>query len=120
MFSVQSCANSETDEIVNCFEQNTDMEVAKIDERNHRIFAIPELNDEELIVSQVKLSKKCFSSSSWSNDWTISFFTHPKYAGYKDEKNIIQYHKNNEWTSAYIGEYNGPSETYTSFPAGRD
>lgn len=117
LVGTQSCAETEYADIAKCFEKKADMTVARIDEKNHRIFAIPKQRSGEAIVGQVRSSAECFVNSSWSNDWSISLFTSAKYAGYKDEKHIIPYHRNNEWAKAYLGEYDGPSQTYTSFPA---
>lgn len=117
LFSVQSCAEEQQVNVAECFENSAGMKVAKVDERNHRIFAVPEQQSREELVSQIELSEKCFKNSDWSVDWSISLFKNAKYAGYKDEKHIIPYHKNDEWTKAYLGEYDGASRTYTEFPA---
>jgi hypothetical protein len=117
LISTQSCAQTEHTSIAKCFEKKADMKVARIDKKNHRIFAIPEQRSEEAILSQVRSSAECFSNSNWSNDWSISLFTNEKYAGYKDEQHIVPYHRNNEWAKAYLGEYDGHSQTYASFPA---
>ncbi len=114
---IQSCVAVSQTEISDCFEAKTNMSVAKIDERNHRIFAIPKHLSEKVIISQIKSSAECFNNSSWSGNWSISLFSSEKYAGYKDEPRIIPYHKNNKWAKAYFGEFDGSSQTYTSFPA---
>lgn len=117
LVSIQACAESKTIDIATCFMNKADMKVAKVDEKNHRLFAIPKHHSEEVIVGQVRSAVGCFSKTSWSKDWSVSLFTSDKYAGYKDEQHIIPYHKNNEWAKAYLGEFEGASQTYTSFPA---
>lgn len=114
---IQSCAAVSQTEISVCFEAKANMSIVKIDERNHRFFAIPKQLSEEVIVSKIKSSAECFNNSSWSNNWNVSVFSNEKYAGYKDEPRIIPYHKNDEWAKAYLGEFDGSSQTYTSFPA---
>lgn len=115
--SVQSCAEEKPVDVAKCFAEKTGMQVAKVDQRNHRIFAIPEQRTEEAIISQIESSEECFRGSSWSGDWSISLFAEEKYAGYKDEKHIIPYHQNNEWAEAYLGEYDGAEKVYTGLPA---
>ena len=117
LIGTQSCAETNYIDIATCFTNKAGMRVAKIDEKNHRIFAIPKQHSEEAIIGQVRSSVGCFSNSNWSKDWSVSLFTSDKYAGYKDEQHIIPYHKNNEWAKAYLGEFDGSSQTYTSFPA---
>lgn len=112
-----ACTKIDTVDIATCFMNKTDMKVAKVDEKNHRLFAIPKQHSEEVIVGQVRSAVSCFSKTSWSKDWSVSLFTSDKYAGYKDEQHIIPYHRNNEWAKAYLGEFEGASQTYTSFPA---
>lgn len=93
------------------------MSVVRIDEKNHRLFVVPNQPSQEAIISRLNSSAECFKKSSWSNDWSVSLFINKKYAGYKDEPKIIEYHQNNEWAKAYIGEFDGPSKTYTKSPA---
>jgi hypothetical protein len=47
----------------------------------------------------------------------LSLFTDAKYAGYKDEKNIIPYHEDNSWAKAYVAEYDSQANTLISYPA---
>lgn len=116
----QSCAETKTVDVARCFADKSGMTVAKIDEKNHRVFAIPKQHAEDAMVGQIHLAVGCFTNSSWSNDWSVSLFTSDKYAGYKDEPHIIPYHNDNEWAKAYLGEFDGSSKTYTSFPAMTD
>jgi len=117
LIGTQGCSETNNVDIASCFADKSGMTVAKIDEKNHRVFAVPKQQAEDAIVGQVRSAAGCFSDSSWSKDWSVSLFTSDKYAGYKDEPHIIPYHKNNEWAKAYLGEYDGSSQTYTSFPA---
>lgn len=94
------------------------MKVVRVDEKNHRIFAIPRPMAEEETVNRLRSSSECFSKSTWARDWSVSLFAHERYAGYKDEPHIIPYHKNNEWAKAYVGEFDGASKTFTRTPAG--
>lgn len=114
-----ACSGAEQVDIVKCFEAKTQMVVARVDEKNHRIFAIPtiEQQSEEMLLNSIRSSAPCFSDSNWSSDWSVSLFTSKKFAGYKDEKHIIPYHQNNEWAKAYIGEYSGSSQSYIRNPA---
>ena len=112
----QACDSSRAD-IAVCFEAKSRMRVAKVDKNNHRIFAIPKDRSEKTIVGQVRSSAACFNNSGWAKDWSVSVFSSEKYAGYRDEQHIVPYHKNNEWEKAYLGEFDGASQSYISFPA---
>ena len=70
-----------------------------------------------MIASKLDKLKDCFMSSNWHNDWSLSLFTHEKYAGYKDEERIIPYHKDNSWAKAYKAEYDSASNSLISNPA---
>lgn len=112
-----NAGEKESIDITTCFEPKSGMRIAKVDENNHRIFAIPRDRSEQTIVGQVRSSAACFNNSGWAKDWSVSVFSKEKYAGYKDEQHIVPYHKNNEWAKAYLGEFDGASQSYTSFAA---
>ena len=55
--------------------------------------------------------------TDWSGDWSISVFSKVRFAGYKDEENIIPYHKNDQWAKAYLAEFNGAELAVIKYPA---
>lgn len=114
---IQGCVNPGLNTMSACFEAKTSMKVVRVDEKNHRIFAIPGPPIEEDAIHRLLTSSECFSKSAWAKDWSVSLFAHERYAGYKDEPHIIPYHKNNEWAKAYVGEFDGASNTFTRTPA---
>ena len=90
--------------------------VVKIDKRNHRFFIAShklEVND---IALNIEKLRACFSASSWKNPWSLSVFSEEKYAGYKDEGHIVQYHEDNSWAKAYVAEYSEESGELMSYP----
>ncbi len=113
---LQGCSSTQTtEEIVSCFTSKTRLSVAKADEKNYRIFVVT--NKTKSLKKRLQSSQKCFANTKWSKDWRISVFTSIKYAGYKDEPNIIPLHKNNNWAKAYLAEYIGSENKYISMPA---
>ena len=114
---MQGCANAGSNTMSACFEAKTLMKVARVDEKNHRVFAIPSPMSREETVNRLRSSSECFSRSTWAKDRSVSLFAHEKYAGYKDEPHITPYHKNNEWAKAYVGEFDGASSAFTRAPA---
>lgn len=116
-FSGQGCLKENSNDISICFEKESGLTVVRVDENNHRLFAITKPFPENELSKKISNAASCFKTVNWSGDWSISLFADKKYAGYKDEKEIIPYHKDNEWAKSYVGEYDGSSGGYKSFPA---
>jgi len=51
-----------------------------------------------------------------AEDVSLSVFSDKKLAGYKDEPNIIPFHKTDEWSKGYLAEYDAASKTLTLNP----
>ncbi len=88
-----------------------------MDKKNHRYFVIQR---ETSMASDKELHSElstCFAKTDWGNDWHISLFSEARFAGYKDEKKIIPLHKNNQWSKAYLAEYDGIMNSVTKQPA---
>ncbi len=116
LIALQGCSSTPTTEdIVSCFTSKTQLSVAKIDEKNYRLFAIA--RESISLKKRLQSSQECFTNTNWSNNWRISVFSSHKYAGYKDEPNIIPLHVNNNWAKAYLVEYIGSKNEYISMPA---
>ncbi|KPJ92110.1 MAG: hypothetical protein AMJ53_10045 [Gammaproteobacteria bacterium SG8_11] len=58
----------------------------------------------------------CLDRHDWKDKWSLSVFSDKKLAGYKDEPNIILFHKNDEWSKGYLAEYDASSKTITLNP----
>jgi len=54
---------------------------------------------------------------TWGQSWSISFFSSPKYAGYKDEPHLEKHVKDGSWAAGYLGEYERVSGMLTLHPA---
>lgn len=100
-----------------CFEQKTNLVVVRVDENNKRLFVISKKLPENQFKEILPLSEICFKDTPWKTEWSISIFTDKKFAGYKNESDIIPYHKGNIWAQSYIGEYEGKNKRYMSYPA---
>lgn len=112
-----ACNAKELTYVSSCVEGVSGFNVVRVDERNHRYFVIREqksrLSDDDLL----KKLSVCFIKTEWVNDWSISLFSEVRFAGYKDEPNIIPLHKGNQWAKAYLAEYDGAELTMVKYPA---
>lgn len=112
-----ACSASAIPKVESCVEKVSGFNVVRVDERNHRLFVTPNILinvSEDILLS--KLSS-CFKRTDWSNDWSVSLFSKDRFAGYKDEENIIPYHRNDQWAKAYLAEYDGAGHTVIKYPA---
>lgn len=100
-----ACAAGLSNVKIECIKNTLDSEKVKVDNLNQRLFIIDKNLTAQILSSKLNKIKICLKNSSWNSDWAISVFTEEKYAGYKDDKNIIPFHKNNEWAKAYKIEY---------------
>ena len=100
-----------------CVERILNVDIVRIDENNHRFFIANREIKALDIKKKLNQIEKCFVNTPWQADWALSVFTEAKFAGYKDEKNIIPYHKDNRWATAYIVEYDHFTKSLTENPA---
>lgn len=100
-----ACAKDLSIKKTECLQDVLNSEIVRIDNKNQRLFVINKNMTPEFLGSKLKNIKLCLKDSEWDDDWAISIFSEEKYAGYKDEQNIIPLHKNNEWAKAYKLEY---------------
>jgi hypothetical protein len=112
-----ACAGELSKDRISCVENVLDSKVVRVDNKNQRLFMVNANLTAERFSSKVSDIRACLNSDEWGNDWAISIFTAPKYAGYKDDKNIIPLHKNNEWAKAYKLEYLNSKRTLIVSPA---
>ena len=87
-----------------------DSEIVRFDDRSKRVFVIAQfetINTQRrarVVLGRVQETIR-ESRPSWNNQWSASFFTDPKYVGYKDEPHVMRYLRDGSWSRAYIGEY---------------
>ena len=112
-----ACSASVLPKIESCVETASGFKVVRVDEQNHRLFVTP--NTLKNLSEDILLAKfsTCFMKTDWSGDWSISVFSKVRFAGYKDEENIIPYHKNDQWAKAYLAEFNGAELAVIKYPA---
>lgn len=99
--------------------------IVRIDDRNERIFVIAQESQinttararKLLLLLQASL-KQC--RPGWGETWAVSFFTDPKYAGYKSDENVAALVANGTWARAYLGEYERLTQRLILNPAQRD
>ena len=84
--------------------------VARIDTRSKRLFAIGSENEIQTPAKALTFLKplaKYISScqSGWKKDWSVSIFADRKFAQYKTEIGSPNPQETREWADAYLGEY---------------
>jgi hypothetical protein len=109
----QSCKSDDSPKIV------------RIDDRNVRIFVIAQANQINTTAKARKLLlplqaslKQC--RPGWGRTWAVSFFSDPKYAGYKSEDKMAALVANGSWAKAYLGEYERQTQRLILNPAERE
>jgi hypothetical protein len=112
-----ACAAGLSNEKIDCIKNILDAEKVRVDNQNQRLFVTDKNLTAQIFSSKLNKIKICLKNSSWNSDWAISVFREEKYAGYKDDKNIIPFHKNNEWAKAYKIEYLNSSGIIIMDPA---
>lgn len=116
--STASCAATTSSiSTTKCVEKVLGVDVVKVDDRNHRFFIASKIVDASAIKGNITGLEECFKNTEWQQVWSLSVFAEAKYAGYKDEANIIQYHKDNLWAKAYLLEYDHANRSLTKNPA---
>ncbi|MEN8179212.1 MAG: hypothetical protein ABFS39_11440 [Pseudomonadota bacterium] len=115
--SAIGCTTTLNRESVNCIERILNVEVVRIDEKNHRYFIVSKEIKALDVKNKINIMDKCFSNTPWQRDWALSVFTEAKYAGYKDEQKIIPYHIDNTWAAAYTVEYDHFTKSLIKNPA---
>lgn len=111
--SEQSCKSDDSAKIV------------RIDDRNERIFVVTKIDQvnttakaRKLLIPLQASLKQC--RPSWGRTWAVSFFSDPKYAGYKSDEKIAALVANGSWGKAYLGEYERQTQRLILNPAERD
>ena len=112
-----SCANGTEPLSKQCVEDVLKVRIVKVDKKNQHYFIAASDVAADVIAANTSKLRGCFTNSPWKDIWSLSVFSDPKYAGYKDEEHIIPYHKNNSWAKAYVAEYDSQTNTLTSYPA---
>ena len=99
--------------------------IVRIDDRNERIFVVVQegqINTSAkarklLLTLQVSL-KQC--RPDWGRAWAVSFFSDPKYAGYKSDENMAALVANGSWAKAFLAEYERQTQRLILNPAERE
>ena len=89
----------------------------KIDQEHKRIFVVMKSIKQTELKALVQKLESCFINHEWNNQWSLSVFSNKRIAGYKDEPNIIPFHKKNEWAKGYLAEYSSLTRTLILAPA---
>lgn len=87
-----------------------------VDQEQQRFFIQKTQATLETLDPLVTKVQACLDSHDWKDKWSLSVFSDKKLAGYKDEPNIIPFHKNDEWSKGYLAEYDASSKTLTLNP----
>jgi hypothetical protein len=99
--------------------------IVRIDDRNERIFVIARVDQintsakaRKLLLPLQAYLKQC--RPNWGRMWAVSFFSDPKYAGYKSDENIATLVANGSWAKAYLAEYERLTQRLILNPAERE
>lgn len=112
--AVEAGADSGIECVKNSF---TEDELVKIHGEQKRFFFVMEPFQQEKMIDAIRTITVCLKRSCWEKRWSLSVFSDKKYAGYKDEPEIIQFHNNNLWSKGYRAEYDSQSHRLTLNPA---
>ncbi|HKQ75857.1 MAG TPA: hypothetical protein VJ810_19335 [Blastocatellia bacterium] len=96
-------------------------QIVRTDERTKRLFVQVKPDQistrqkaESILFSLQKTIKECYPN--WGEEWSISFFSDEKYAGYQDESKINKFVIDGSWAENYLGEYNRVTRRMTLYP----
>lgn len=96
-------------------------EVARVDVRNQRLFVeasaaqvVDSTVVNRLILDSAEFIARCHAG--WSPQWSLSFFSNKKYAGYRDEQPLRPYVVSGEWMNAYVAEYDHAARKLVRYP----
>jgi hypothetical protein len=89
----------------------------KVDQEHKRIFVVLKTIKQAELKTLIQKLESCFNNHEWNNQWSLSVFSNKRIAGYKDEPNIIPFHKNNAWAKGYLAEYSSLTRILTLAPA---
>lgn len=105
---VASCSTLESDASsgIECVKSAFNEEqLVRVHEEQKRLFFVMNPFQREKAVDTINTITECLKHSQWERLWSLSVFSEKRYAGYKDEPEIIQFHKNDMWSKGYIAEY---------------
>ncbi|MBV1856912.1 MAG: hypothetical protein KUG77_00775 [Nannocystaceae bacterium] len=92
--------------------------LARTDAANHRAFlvwkAVPERDG---ITALVTRARHCMTADTgWAESYSISVFSHARFAGYMTEAHIMPLVESGDWDSAYLAEYDHAARQLTLMP----
>lgn len=115
LFTVACASNA--DNAIECSEKAIGKNsLVRVDKTQQRFFIQQSPATSETLNPLINKIQTCLNSHEWKNKWSLSVFSDKKLAGYKDEPNIIPFHKNSEWSKGYLAEYDANSKTLTLNP----
>lgn len=91
--------------------------LVKVDQERKRMFVVMKNTQQAELEALIQKLECCFKDHEWNNQWSLSVFSSKRIAGYKDEPNIIPFHKKNEWAKGYLAEYDARTRALTLTPA---
>ena len=107
-----------------CKSDDSAARIVRIDDRNERVFLIAQPDEINTVTKARKVLlplqgslKQC--RPGWGKSWAVSFFTDPKYAGYKSDYQLQVFVRNGSWSKAYLAEYERQTQRLVLNPADR-
>ena len=115
LFSIACTGKAEN--AINCAKNAISKDsLVRVDEEQQRFFIQKTQATVDMLRPLITKIQSCLNDHTWQNKWSLSVFSEKKLAGYKDEPNIIPFHKNDEWSKGYLAEYDAASKTLTLNP----
>ena len=96
----------------------TPMTIARVDEPQRRLFVVTSDAAEAPIAARIRDLESCFGFTEWSGRWSLSVYTDPALARYKDDPQVEAALKDGRWAKAYVAEYDAATKKLTRNPAG--
>lgn len=95
--------------------------VVRTDDRNHRSFVVrpPTTVESQKSLADVVARAEALIAHcrpQWGSDWRLSVFSEEKYAGYKDEPQILPYVRDGHWAESYLAECSVKDRRCVTYP----
>ncbi|MGH1342067.1 MAG: hypothetical protein ACRBN8_10975 [Nannocystales bacterium] len=92
--------------------------LARTDAANHRAFLVWDtVPEDDAITALVARARHCMAANAgWAESYSVSVFSHARFAGYMTEAHIMPLVESGDWDSAYLAEYDHAARQLTLMP----
>jgi hypothetical protein len=92
--------------------------LVRADEPQRRLFVATAHAGDGPLTARIRDLESCFAFTEWAGRWSLSVFTDPALARYKDDPQVDAAVKDGRWARAYLLEYSAASKQITRKPGG--